>query len=270
MIHVIYPAFNEVEVIGLALLSLEATMRGASLDYRAILVDDGSTDGTVAEAERAVVATEGRLPLVVLSHQGNQGLGAALRTGIYGVLADAADDDVIVTLDADGTHPPALIHQMLPRIVEGADIVVASRYVDGATVTGVPGYRLVLSEGIRWLLRVLFPIEGLRDYTCGFRMMRVGALRRARAVYGDELAAARGFEATLDLLLCLRTVGIRAAEIPLQLDYGPRVGRSKMRVLRTIRRTLVVIGRRSLDRVTRYSPGRVRARLTGAGGGSAR
>jgi dolichol-phosphate mannosyltransferase len=270
MIHVVYPAFNEAEVIGVALLDLDAAMRDRDVDYEAVLVDDGSTDATVAEAELAAAATEGRLRLTVHRHEEYQGLGAGLRTGIYSILETAADDDVVVTLDADGTHPPMLIHEMLPRLAAGADIVVASRYVRGAQVIGVPTYRLFLSEGARWLLRVLFPIEGLRDYTCGYRAMRVGALHRARVVYGDELAAARGFEATLDLLLCLRSVGIVAAEVPLTLDYGPRVGRSKMRVLRTIRRTLAVIGRRLLDRATRYSAGRVRARLSGIDGEVAR
>jgi hypothetical protein len=89
-------------------------------------------------------------------------------------------------------------------------------------------------------------------------------------VYGDDLCTARGFEATLDLLLCLRTVGIRATEVPLQLDYSPRVGKSKMRVMRTIRRTLAVIGRRFVDRFTRYRAKEVRARLTSAGLGSSR
>ena len=265
MINVVYPAYNEEGVIRPALLALEATLRDRGIPYRAILVDDGSTDRTVDEARRAVDETDGRLPLTVWQHQVNQGLGAGLRTGIYGVLEDAQDDDIVVTLDADGTHPPELILDMLPLIDGGADLVVASRYVPGATVVGVPGYRLLLSEGVRWLLRAWFPMPGLRDYTCGYRAMRVGSLRRARAVFGEELAAARGFEATLDLLLCLRTVGIRAAEVPLQLDYGPRVGQSKMRVVRTVRKTLETIVRRAVDRVTRHTPRRVRAILAEAG-----
>jgi len=98
----------------------------------------------------------------------------------------------------------------------------------------------------------------------------VPLLRRARVVYGDALCTARGFEAVMDLLLRLGPLGMRVAEIGFVLDYGERVGQSKMKVLRTIRSTLALIARRRLERLTRYSPGRVRARLAAAEQGAAR
>ena len=103
-------------------------------------------------------------------------------------------------------------------------------------------------------------------------------LRQARLVYGEELCTARGFEAVMDLLLRLGPLGIRVSEIGFVLDYGERVGQSKMKVLRTIRSTLVLLAKRRLERLVRYSPRQIRARLeaaeratrgTAAGGGSA-
>jgi dolichol-phosphate mannosyltransferase len=261
MIYVIFPAYNEEKVIRPTLLALVEGMRGKNLPYRAVLVDDGSTDRTIAEAQGAVEDSGGALALTVLRHEQNRGLGAGLRTGIYWCLDQAGDDDVIVTLDADNTHPPAMIPLLVGKLADGYDLTIASRYRAGAEVHGVPGYRRALSDVGRMMFQVLYPIPGVRDYTCCFRAFRVPILRRARLAYGEELCTARGFEAVMDLLLRLGPLGVRAHEIGFVLDYGERVGQSKMKVLRTIRQTLGLLARRRFESLTRFSAGRLRRRL---------
>jgi dolichol-phosphate mannosyltransferase len=264
MIFVIFPAYNEEKVIRPTLLALVEAMRGKGLEYRAVLVDDGSTDRTIAEAEAAVRDSGGQLPLTVLRHDQNRGLGAGLRTGIYWCLDHAGDDDVIVTLDADNTHPPALIPTLVGKLDEGYDLTIASRYRQGAEVHGVPGYRRALSDIGRLTFQALYPIPGVRDYTCCFRAFRVPLLRRARLAYGDQLCTARGFEAVMDLLLRLGPLGVRAHEIGFVLDYGERVGQSKMKVLKTIRQTLGLLARRRFESLTLYSSANLRRRLAQA------
>jgi len=259
MIWVIFPAFNEEKVIRPTLLALVAGMKGSGLPYRAVLVDDGSRDRTIAEAEGAVAESHGELPLTVLKHEVNMGLGAGLRTGIYWCLDHAADDDVIVTLDADNTHPPAMIPQLVRRLDEGFDLSIASRYRTGAEVHGVPGYRRALSDVGRLVFQGLYPIPGVRDYTCCFRAYRVPVLRRARLVYGDALCTARGFEAVMDLLLRLGPLGVKVSEIGFVLDYGGRVGQSKMKVLKTIRSTIALLSKRRLERMMKYRRAQVAA-----------
>jgi len=276
VIFVVLPAWNEERVIGQALHALAGAVRDREDGCHVVLVDDGSTDGTVAEAERALAESGGRLRLTVLRHQANRGLGAALRTGLYWCLDHAGDEDLVVTLDADNTHPPALIPALVERLGDRYDLAIASRYREGSTVRGVPGYRLWLSKGSRLLFQALFPIPGVRDYTCCFRAFRVPLLRRARLAWGDDLCAARGFEAVMDLLLKLRPVGMRATEMGFALDYGERVGQSKMKVMRTIGTTLALLSRRFVERFTVASPARVRARIAaaerpaGSGGASPR
>jgi dolichol-phosphate mannosyltransferase len=272
MIYVIFPAFNEERVIRPTLLALVDAMQtmqeggrgSASWDYRAVRVDDGSSDRTVAEAERAVAESGGRLPLTVLRHEQNRGLGAGLRTGIYWCLDHASDDDVIVTLDADNTHPPALIPTLVERVRSGSDLAIASRYRSGAEVHGVPGYRRALSDVGRLVFQSLYPIPGVRDYTCCFRAFRVPVLKRARLVYGEELCTARGFEAVMDLLLRLGPLGIKVSEVGFKLDYGDRVGQSMMKVLKTIRSTIALLTRRRVERIFRYSRRQVEERLAAA------
>ncbi len=263
-VYVVLPAWNEERVIGDTLRALAAAVRGREDGYHVVLVDDGSTDRTVAEAEKAMAESGGLLPLTVLRHEQNRGLGAGLRTGLYWCLDRAREEDVIVTLDADNTHPPALIPALVEKLGDRYDLAIASRYRPGASVKGVPGYRLLLSQGSRLLFQALYPIPGVRDYTCCFRAYRVPLLRRARLAWGDDLCTARGFEAVMDLLLKLGPVGVRAVEMGFPLDYGERVGQSKMKVLRTIGTTLALLARRFLERFTVASPGRVRARIAAA------
>lgn len=262
MIHILLPAYNEQVTIGPTIESIARTAGDIGEPIRLLLVDDGSEDATLERAVNA--ARSSGIDLTVISHEHNRGLGAALRTGIYRVVDDAGSDDVLVALDSDNTHPADLIPGMVRRVREGADVVIASRYQDGATVAGVPAYRRVLSDGGRFLFRLAFPIPGVRDYTCGFRAYAIGPLRRAKLVYGEELCTQRGFEATVDVLLRLRQVGIRAEEVPLRLDYSSRVGSSKMRVWRTIRSSLGLIGVRLVDRFTRYSASNVQKVLRAA------
>jgi len=267
MIFVVFPAYNEEKVIRATLLALAEALRGA--DHRAVLVDDGSADRTVAEAGRAVEESGGALTLTVLRHETNRGLGAGLRTGLYWCLDHAGDEDVIVTLDADNTHPPALIPTLVARLSEGFDLAIASRYRSGAEVRGVPAHRRMLSDVGRLVFQALYPIPGVRDYTCCFRAYRAPLLARARRVYGEALCTARGFEAVMDLLLRLGPLGVRVSEVPFVLDYGGRVGQSKMKVLRTIRSTLGLLAWRRIERMLRYRPGQIRARLAAVADGGA-
>jgi dolichol-phosphate mannosyltransferase len=259
VIWVIFPAWNEEKVIRPTLLELWKAYRGRDEAYTAVLVDDGSTDRTVAQAQAAVAESGGEMKLQVLSHTVNQGLGAGLRTGIYWVLDHAADDDVLVTLDADNTHPPALIPELVKRVRAGADLSIASRYRAGAEVHGVPGHRRALSDIASVLFSTIYPIPGVKDYTCCFRAYRIPLLRRARAVYGEQLCTARGFEAVMDLLLRLGPLDMKVDEMGFVLDYGDRVGQSKMKVFKTIRSTLSLLVKRRWERITIWTPQHIAA-----------
>lgn len=205
--------------------------------YRVIVVDDGSQDDTAAAARQV----EG-LDVRVIVHDPNQGLGAAMRTGIQAVLADAADDDLLVTMDADHTHPPELIPGMVAKAHSGADIVIASRFQPGAEVHGLDWLRKGVSIVASWILRLLFPCA--RDYTCGFRCYRVGLLRWGQQYYGAEFLNQRGFSVMVDLLLKLRRHARRVEEVPLILRYDRKQGVSKMKLVSTAVTTLRLLGRR--------------------------
>ena len=241
---VVLPAFNEEEALGPLLDGIAAALDGAGVPYEVVVVDDGSRDRTLAVAEEHAR----RLPVEIVRHPVNQGLGAALRDGLTYAAGRAAASDAVVTLDADGSQPPELIPRLMARLDGGFAVVIASRYRPGSEIHGVPALRRALSYWGGWLFRVLFPTRGVRDYTCGFRAYRAGALQEAIAEEGAALFDQDGFQCMVDLLLKLRRRGATFAEEPLVLRYDRKRGASKMRVARTIGNTLTLLVRRRLGR----------------------
>jgi dolichol-phosphate mannosyltransferase len=232
MIHVLLPAYNEEKALGSLIAGIGRALPAGG--FRIWVVDDGSSDGT-AEAVRA--------PVVLLRHEVNRGLGQAFRTGLSAILPVLADDDVLVTMDADDTHPPSLIPELVLPLVEGrADLTIASRFAPGGREVGVPFLRRVLSAGARFVFRALLPLPGVRDYTCAFRAVRGSVVRRAMERWGS-LVTEDGFASSVEMLLRLSAETSRVVEIPLVLRYDRKAGPSKMRVFATVRRTLAVLAR---------------------------
>ena len=239
--HVVLPAYNEEAAIGRVLDRIEGALGAAGIAYTVFVVDDGSRDGTA----RIVEERAARSAAVCLErHATNLGLGPTLRDGLLAAAVAAADEDVVVTLDADDTQPPELIPTMMERIAGGADVVIASRYEAGARTLGVPWHRRALSRAGSLLFQLALPIPGVRDFTCGYRAYRASVLKAAIQAWGDRFVDQQGFQSMVDVLLKLRGRGLTFAEVPLVLRYDAKSGASKMKVAATIGGTLLLLGRR--------------------------
>ncbi len=241
-VHVVLPAFNEAANIGSVLRALEAAWKGTHTNFCALVVNDGSTDATAA----IVRSYAGGFPVKLVEHSSNLGLGATLRTGLFHALDAADDEDIIVVMDADDTHTPGAISEMVRRIRTGLDVVIASRYCAGSVVVGVPPFRRFLSYSASLLFRAVHPIDGVKDFTCGYRAYRASVLRRAASVYRQEFVNQEGFQCMVDILLKLSRMSLRFGEVPLVLRYDQKGGKSKMKVWRTTRKTLVLLLKRRM------------------------
>jgi dolichol-phosphate mannosyltransferase len=237
LVIIVLPAFNEEGNLVPLLDRISDTLNGT--EHRVIVVDDGSTD------ETASIAARRRSSGVVLQQNPrNLGLAETIKRGLVMATGQASDDDVIVTMDADNTQPPELIPSMRDAIQGGSDLVIASRYRSGAEVHGLSVPRRALSLGASWLFRTVLPVNGVRDYTCGFRAYRAGLLRAAFDELGpDQLVAERGFSCMVDILLRLRAFRPKVTEVPLVLRYDFKRGASKMKITRTVGATLRVMVR---------------------------
>lgn len=239
MMYLVLPAYNEEKDLGQLLDRVCAAMDTQRINYRVLLVNDGSVDNTMPLAQKMADS----MPLELIDHGFNRGLGQALLSGLRRAHFLADDSDVVVTMDADNTHDPALIGAMMEQIRTGYDLVIASRYAKGGKEVGLSWDRSLFSGAASFLLRLFFPIHGVKDYTCGYRAYRGELLRRAFAQYGDSLVQERGFTCMAEVLIKMGRLGARVAEVPLVLRYDFKSGPSKMKVAHTIWRYGVLISR---------------------------
>jgi dolichol-phosphate mannosyltransferase len=236
-VAIILPAYNEEQDLPKLLENIRTTMVGMPFGYHVVVVDDGSKDRT-ADIAREYAAS---MPVKLVQHVVNKGLGEGLQTGLReGWLIG----EVVVVMDADNSHDPVYIQDMVKIIREGdADVVIASRFQRGSIVQGVPFYRQVLSWGCFLMMKTLMPYRNVRDYSTGFRAYRSLTIGRLIQESGEgPLIKESSFACMLELLLRLRWFGARASEIPYTLRYDLKVGVSKLRVWRTIHRYFSVIG----------------------------
>lgn len=223
---VLLPAYNEAASIVALLIRIQKSLHG--MDFHIVVVDDGSSDGT----DKLVESESKNIPITLLKHTANQGLGRGMNTGLGYVCSHWAETDMLVTMDADNTHDPNLIQTMLHEIDNGADIVIASRFVGNAGQVGVPAHRRILSTGAKFLLKWIFPL-GANDYTCGYRLYRISLLNRAMKLYNPFIEA-NGFVVMVEILLKLSRLGPRVVEVPLVLRYDLKESPTKLKLVKTL------------------------------------
>ena len=244
-VWLVLPAFNEEQSLPTLLDRIEEAMFEANLDFRIVIVDDGSSDTTPKIIEEAAE----HLPLTVVNHPVNLGLGAAIRDGLLEAARSASPRDVIVTLDSDNTHTPDLILRMVRSVREGHDVVIASRYQPGSRVRGVPFVRRLMSRAASIVFRVLFPTHGVRDFTSGYRAYRAEVMQKVITSHGETFFDQDGFQVMVDIVLKLRRDrSLIFTEVPLILRYDLKDGASKMDVAATVKNTLRLALRRRLGR----------------------
>lgn len=239
---IVLPAYNEEIALPRLLESVRDHFTEDQRDFSVIIVNDGSTDRTGEVAEEFSKS----LPVIVLHNDGNKGLAETVRRGLMEAVKLAAPKDILITMDADNTHPAGLALRMARLIREGNDVVIASRYREGSHVRGLAWHRRWLSVGASLIFRIFFPIRGVKDYTCGYRAYRSEVMQTLIQKYGREFITERGFSCMVDILLRLREEDLVFTEVPLVLRYDLKPGLSKMKVLRTISDTLKLLVRRRL------------------------
>ncbi len=229
-LFVVLPAYNETANLKPLLPSLSAVadkIRPAHM-LKVIVVDDGSSDETAAVVQANPIAE-------YIRHDKNKGFPQALRTGLTRAIELSRDsNDAAVVMDADNTHPAETLIPMIEKFSQGYDVVIASRFTDGGSQTGVSAFRTVLSKGCGWILDRFFRVENVKDYTSSFRMIRMKTLKALASKTGGQFYKEESFVCACEFLFNLKSTGAKFSESPLKLRWDLRQGHSKMKVTKTI------------------------------------
>src|SRR5262245_27309390 len=202
-VTVVIPAHNEEGAVAQTVERVREVMETLQMSYEIVLVDDGSADGTRAEAERAGAR--------VIASPVNRGYGWALKRGI-----GASQSRYVLILDADGTYPPEAIPELM-QLAPTAEMVVGDR---SGAMGNVPWIR----RPAKWVLSKLANFlaeQKIPDLNSGLRVFDRHSLERFIALLPD------GFSFTSTITLCMICSSMRVVYVP--IHYGKRIGHSKVR-----------------------------------------
>lgn len=251
-VDVVVPIFNEKASAPRLLEAIEA-FRAERPEFRFILVDDGSTDGTVdtlgASIDTTVDAAGG---VVLVRHEQNLGKGAAIHTGMSRSTAD-----FVCFIDGDLAYPLSDLVRLRDAL-EHADVVIGSRSAAGPRANGSSGpsvhgaddvdgsraagpLRHILGEGFNRLVRMGLGLPH-RDTQAGIKGFRAEAARLIRSRQRSTR-----FTADAEMLFIARCHGLRVTEIPVRVDPAHRSKRSSVSLLRDPARMLIEVARIRLD-----------------------
>ena len=209
---VIVPTYNELENIKL----ITAGIRSAAPEVDILIADDNSPDGTGRVADELAGSDK---QIKVLHRKAKNGLGAAYLDAF--AWAKENSYDVVVEMDADGSHRPQDLVAMLIAL-NNADVVLGSRWVRGGKVVNWPLHREILSRGGNIYTRLCLGIP-IKDATGGFRAYRMTALSQMNI---DDVQS-QGYCFQVDMAWRAMQSGLRIAEVPITF-VERQIGESKM------------------------------------------
>ena len=211
-IVVLIPTYNERENLPLIVPRLRAAVPAADI----LVLDDSSPDGTGAVADQLAADDD---QVRVLHRTSKAGLGAAYLAGFAWALDQGYD--VLVEMDADGSHQPEQLPSLLLALAD-ADVALGSRWVPGGSVVNWPLHRKALSRGGNVYVRVLLGMP-IGDATGGFRAYRASALR----LLDLQDVASLGYCFQVDLVWRALRAGLSVVEVPITF-VERSIGDSKM------------------------------------------
>jgi len=239
LIYICIPAHDEAATVGVLMWKLRRVLGEFGRDYRLVVHDDASTDGT-----REVLARYRRsLPLTILRSEERLGYAGSVDRLLRHVVAEAPypKRDCAVVLQGDFTERPEDVVTLVKSLEGGADIVAGSLPADAR---GLPRSMRLARKAARWILGGALSKAPVSDPLGGLRAYRVIVLKKALRDLPEDRPVVRsdGWAANLELLRLLVPHARRVAEAPLEMRYDLQVRPSRFRAVRTLLSLLRVRG----------------------------
>ena len=230
MLWLMFPAYNEKKNLVKLLPELHSFLKDKIEAYKILLIDDGSTDSTKELKGYSNMPVD----LQIISHEKNKGIGEVFKTGFSALSALTGENDLLIIMEADGTSDYTRIPLLVDRLRAGSDIVIASRYMPGGAYRNFPLKRHLISLVGNAILRIVFKVKNIEDYTIFYRGYKVKLIREALTKYGDGFIKSKTFLANTEALLNLAKLTDKISEVPLVYSYDLKIGKSKMPVMKTL------------------------------------
>ena len=210
---VLIPTYNEKDNIPILVTEL-MSIPGVSV----MVLDDQSPDGTGKVADELGVTFPGRVQ--ALHRTGQRGLGVSYLEGFHRAIN--SDYDFVCQMDADLSHDPKYLPEMIAKAAAGADLVIGSRYLNGISVVNWPLRRIILSSFANFYIRTVTGLH-MRDITTGYRCWR----RESLAKLPLDRIVSDGYAFLLDVTFMAADAGLRIVESPI-IFVERRIGASKL------------------------------------------
>lgn len=202
---IVMPCYNEGTRIYRNIIELATQVEKFCDNFRIIVVNDGSTDDTEQEIQRAKLADS---RVGVISYPKNRGKGFAVRRGML-----SAKSEYVAFIDADLELPPHLLEGFLKEAGDGADIVIGSKMHPDSQVE-YPFMRKVMSTGYYWFLKVLFGLK-LKDTQTGIKLFRTASVQPILKVMRTSR-----FSFDIELLAIATKKGLVIKEMPVVVNFS--------------------------------------------------
>ena len=207
-LSVVIPAYNEENRLPATLERVQEFLAAGTRSYELVLVDDGSSDGTLDVMK---AAADGRGDVKVVALGANCGKGRAVAAGIA-----ASSGALVLFSDADLSTPIEELAKLESALASGADVAVASRALKGSEIViPQPGTRVLMGKIFNLLVQGSWLVPGIWDTQCGFKLFRGGSGRELFGALRTD-----GFAFDVEVLHHARRRGLRIAEVPVRWSHS--------------------------------------------------
>ena len=201
-LSIVIPAYNEEKRLPSTLESVHAYLLSREIDFEIIVVNDGSTDGTVEVVQEFAKHHDG---VRLLSYSPNQGKGCAVRKGVL-----MSEGDKVLFNDADGSSPVEELEKLEASLNKGFEVAIGSRAKpDSSRKVNALAYRKFMGNFFNFIVQTLL-LKGIQDSQCGFKMFTRTA---AESIF--NVAKENGFAFDVELLHIARMRGYKIDEVPI-------------------------------------------------------
>lgn len=223
---VVIPTWNEAGNIEKALSSTTEVLEKAGISYEILVMDDRSTDGT----DRIVNGFSRRKPGVsFIAHAPPPGFGYSIRDGIR-----MAKGEAVAVMMADLSDDPSFLPGMLARVMEGCDVVVGSRFLQGSKIYDYPPLKYISNRLFNLSVQLCF-LSGINDTSNAFKMFRTALIR-------GMPVDSRGFTVSAEMMLRMKIAGHRICQVP--VTWSDRTeGQAKFRLSNTFYNYFILLMR---------------------------